>query len=158
MEFLMRFSLLGALLFVPLGACSTIISGTSQEIVVNTNPAGADCSLNRQNLSIAHVNPTPGSATIKKTKYDIEIACKKAGYQDATMFNKSGSDGATLGNIVAGGLIGWGIDSASGADNKYESPVNITLVPIQNPARISENYPAGDQSVSSYVKLGAPRN
>jgi hypothetical protein len=41
--------------------------------------------------------------------------------------NKSSSAGATFGNIVAGGLIGWGVDSATGSDNKYDSPVNITL-------------------------------
>jgi hypothetical protein len=42
----------------------------------------------------------------------------------------SGAAGATFGNIVAGGGIGWAIDSASGADNKYDAPVNVTLVPI----------------------------
>jgi hypothetical protein len=44
--------------------------------------------------------------------------------------------GATFGNIVLGRAIGWAIDSASGADNKYESPVNLTLVPevaLQSP-------------------------
>lgn len=40
--------------------------------------------------------------------------------------------GATFGNIVLGGGIGWAIDSASGADNKYTSPVNITLVPVKD--------------------------
>ncbi len=110
-------------------ACSSVIEGTSQEIVVNTNPAGAACALERQNIAIARIEPTPGAATIKKTKYDIVIRCNKAGYQEATYFNKSGSAGATFGNIVAGGGIGWAVDSASGADNKYDSPVNITLVP-----------------------------
>jgi hypothetical protein len=66
-----------------LSAFSSIIEGTSQEISINTNPPGADCSLDRQGVSIAHVNPTPGTATIKKTKYDITVACKKPGYQDA---------------------------------------------------------------------------
>lgn len=111
-----------------LTGCSSIIEGTSQEIMVNTNPAGADCSLNRQGLSIAHVNPTPGAATIKKTKYDITIVCNKPGFEEATYLNHSGVAGATFGNIVLGGGIGWAIDSAAGADNKYESPVNITLV------------------------------
>jgi len=34
-----------------------------------------------------------------------------------------------FGNIVLGGGIGWAIDSASGADNKYDGVVNVTLVP-----------------------------
>ena len=80
---------------------------------------------------IARVNPTPGAATIKKTKYDITILCDKDGFEQASYMNKSGAAGSTFGNIVAGGVIGWGIDSASGADNKYDSPVNVTLVPKQ---------------------------
>ena len=121
-------------LFV-LSSCSSIIEGTSQEILVNTNPSGANCSLERQGVSIARIDPTPGAATIKKTKHDMTIRCTKKGYQEATHFNKSGSAGATFGNIVAGGGIGWAVDSASGADNKYDSPVNITLVPEEKKSK-----------------------
>lgn len=115
---------------IALSACSSIIEGTSQEITINTTPAGANCTLDRQGISIARINPSPGAATIKKTKYDIIVRCNKDGYQEATYFNKSGSAGATFGNIVAGGGIGWAVDSASGADNKYDTPVNLTLVPV----------------------------
>ena len=125
---MIRMMLVSALALA-VGGCSSIIEGTSQEVTVNTNPAGADCSLERQGISIAHVNPTPGSTTIKKTKYDIMIVCKKDGFEDAKYLDHSGAAGATFGNIVLGGGIGWAIDSASGADNKYDSPVNITLVP-----------------------------
>ncbi len=117
--------LLLATLFV--SGCSTIVEGRSQQIVVNTNPSGATCDLMRQGTSIGRVSPTPGSAYIEKTKHDITVVCNKEGYQTATYMNKSGSAGATFGNIVAGGVVGWGVDSATGADNKYDSPVNITL-------------------------------
>lgn len=117
-----------------LAACSSVIEGTSQEIVINTNPAGANCDLIREGISIARVSPTPGAATIKKTKHDITIKCMMPEYQEATYFNKSAAAGATFGNIILGGGIGWAIDSASGADNKYDSPVNITMVPILAPA------------------------
>ncbi len=108
-------------------ACSTIIEGRSQQITVNTSPADASCQLIRQDLPIATITPTPGSAYVEKTKYDIMIKCNKPGYQQATYLNHSGAAGATFGNIVLGGGIGWAIDSAAGADNKYDSPVNITL-------------------------------
>lgn len=120
--------LISAACIALLSGCSSIIDGTSQEIMVNTNPAGADCALEREGTVIARVNPTPAATTIKKTKHDITIRCNKKGYQEATHINKSGTAGATWGNVVAGGGIGWAVDSASGADNKYESPVNITLV------------------------------
>jgi hypothetical protein len=125
----MRLALATALAMISLTGCSSIIEGTSQEILINTNPSSADCSLNREGVSIARVNPTPGAATIKKTKYDITVVCNKDGFEEATYINHSGTAGATFGNIVAGGLIGWAVDSASGADNKYDSPVNLTMVP-----------------------------
>ena len=112
-----------------LTACSSIIEGTSQEIMVNTTPPEANCALEREGGVIARINPTPGAATVKKTKHDITIRCIKPGYEEATYLNNSAAAGATVGNILLGGGIGWAIDSASGADNKYDSPVNMTLVP-----------------------------
>ncbi len=123
-----------ALLLVMSG-CSTIIEGRSQTIMVNTNPPGASCSLIRKGESLARIESTPGSAYVEKTKYDITVICSKQGYEDASYLNHSGVAGATVGNILAGGLIGWAVDSASGADNKYDSPVNITLPKADNQGR-----------------------
>ena len=78
-------------------------------------------------------------------------------YHKLTYFNKSDAAGATFGNIILGGGIGWAIDSASGADNKYTSPVNVSMVPVtaaapepiySNPPRKTEEakaVPASDQ-------------
>ena len=117
-----------------LASCASIIDGTSQSITINTNPPGAKCDLHRQDtksqdIIIGNVLSTPGSALIEKTKYDIKILCNKEGYQEASYMNRSGSAGSTWGNILLGGGIGWAVDSAKGADNKYDSPVNISLVP-----------------------------
>jgi hypothetical protein len=110
-----------------LSGCSSIISGTSQTVSVNTSPSGANCKFIREGLVIGEINSTPGSVLVKKTKHNINIECTKNGYEKATYFNKSGVEGATFGNIVLGGGIGWAVDSASGADNKYTEVVNITL-------------------------------
>ena len=80
---------------------------------------------------IGRVQNTPGSVLIDKTKYDIWIACVKQGYQQATLYNHSGVAAVTVGNVLAGGFIGWAVDSATGSDNRYDSPVNITLMPVQ---------------------------
>jgi hypothetical protein len=112
---------------VLLSGCSSIIEGRSQQIMVNTNPEGAMCRFERNGGNIGTLGPTPSSIYIEKTKHDITIVCSKPGYYDATYLNHSGAAGATFGNIVLGGFVGWGIDSATGADNKYDSPVNITL-------------------------------
>ncbi|HEU5047178.1 MAG TPA: PEGA domain-containing protein [Rickettsiales bacterium] len=115
-------------------ACSTIIEGKSQQLTINTNPAGAKCTLNRKDTVIGSVDSTPGSVNIEKTKNDIKVICNKEGYQETTYLNHSGIAGATFGNIALGGLIGWGVDSATGADNKYDSPMNITLAPEEKHA------------------------
>lgn len=114
-----------------LAGCSSIVSGTSQTLTINTNPPGADCKLTRNDIVIGRVNPTPGGIVVQKTKHNITVACVKDGYQEATYVNKSGIEGATFGNIVLGGGIGWAIDSASGADNKYDEVMNLTLVPTE---------------------------
>jgi hypothetical protein len=127
-----------------LAGCSTIIEGSSQELTVNTNPPAADCGLYREGAKIAEVANTPGSVKIDKTKHDITVLCVKDGYQQATFLNHSGTAGATLGNIIAGGGIGWAVDSATGSDNKYDSPMNITLVPViaATPAPAPTKLPA----------------
>jgi len=124
-----------------LSGCASIISGTTEEIAINTNPASATCGLYRQGIKIGEIGTTPGSVTVKKTKYDITVVCAKEGYQQATYLNHSGAAGATFGNIVLGGGIGWAIDSASGADNEYDPVVNLTMAPSSSTA-VSSAVPA----------------
>lgn len=113
-----------------LGACSTIIEGRTQQVFVSTNPPGADCGFYRQGLKIATLQNTPGSALVEKTKHDMWIVCVKPGHQQAAYFNHSGVASATVGKLILGGGIGWIVDSATGSDNRYDSPVSITLVPL----------------------------
>jgi hypothetical protein len=116
---------------VLLGACSTIVEGRAQQIAVSTNPAGADCGLYRQNQLIGRIQNTPGSILVEKSKYDIWIACVKQGYQQTSYYNHSGVSKATYGNMLSFGAVGWAIDSATGSDNRYDSPVTITMAPAQ---------------------------
>ncbi|MDB2683142.1 hypothetical protein N9Z27_02705 [Alphaproteobacteria bacterium] len=117
--------LLVSTLFLP--SCASILSGTSQTLTVNTTPEGANCALNRENQVIGRINPTPGSIIVEKTKHDITVECTKAGYLKSSLINESGTAGATAGNIILGGGIGWAVDSARGADNKYQDIVHVNL-------------------------------
>jgi hypothetical protein len=112
------------------GACASIVNGTSQEIAIASNPSGAKCDLVRNKEPLSSV-VTPQTIKIKKTKYDINIACNKDGYQTSTAVLDSKIQDATWGNIILGGGIGWAVDSASGADNKYDKQVTVTLVPAE---------------------------
>lgn len=110
-----------------LGACSTIIEGTSQTIAVSSSPSGAHCEGTRDGTEIFEIDTTPSSVTVQKTKDDILLRCTLRGYQPASQFLHSGIATGTYGNIIAGGLIGWGVDSATGADNEYPASVNVTF-------------------------------
>lgn len=124
--------LLPVAMLVSLTSCASIISGTSQTINVNSTPSGAECDLVRYESSakkesvIASVSKTPGQATIQKTKHDITVKCKKGNMKGESILD-SGSEGATVGNIILGGGIGWAVDSAVGADNKYPENINVPL-------------------------------
>lgn len=119
-----------------LSSCSSITQGTTQDITVNTNPTDASCVLEREGREIGRVHNTPGTVNVSKTKHDITVICDKPGYQTATYINDSGWEsgsgaaGIALDVILTAG-ISSAIDSATGADNRYESPVNVTLLPNQ---------------------------
>ena len=120
-----------ALCALVLPGCAALFSGTSQEISVQTTPSDASCKLVREGATVGEISNTPGTQTISKTKHDLDIECEKAGYLKTTYHNDSGIDSLTYANILGGyfGFIFWAIDSASGADNKYTSPVKISMVP-----------------------------
>lgn len=125
-------------------ACSSIVQGTFQDIVINTNPADATCILEREGIQIAKIDGTPTSVNVKKTKHDITISCSKDGYQTATYINKSGWESASGGAGIALDVfltlgLSSAIDSATGADNKYTSPVNITLLPVETSDAVNAN-------------------
>lgn len=118
-----------SLLTFLLSGCAAVVEGTSQQITINTNPSGAACDVTRQGERIGSLSATPGSVTVQKTKHDITVTCQKKGYETVTYINKSGANVAGTGaSILLTGGIGWAIDSASGADNKYEPVLNLTLV------------------------------
>jgi hypothetical protein len=113
--------------------CATVFEGTSQEITVNTNPPGATCVFTRNGTVVGTIQSTPALLSVQKRKYDIMITCNKAGYAQATYLNHSGVSAAIAGNVAADIILTAGlssiVDSADGADNKYDSAVNITLAP-----------------------------
>ena len=87
----------------------------------------------RQGVAIGTIQNTPALLNVQRRKYDILITCDKPGYQTASYLNHSGLSGAIAGNVAADLILTAGlssiVDSADGADNKYDSAVNVTLAP-----------------------------
>jgi hypothetical protein len=132
----MRIWTYGALaaLSIGLSGCVSVFEGTSQDINVVTNPGGASCVFERQGMNIGTVANTPGTLKVRKSKYDITVKCNKPGFQEAYYLNHSGVDAAIAANVAADLILTAGIssivDSSTGADNKYDSVVNISLIPL----------------------------
>jgi len=130
-----------------LSGCVSVFEGTSQDISVVTNPTGAHCAFKRDDgKDMGSVESTPAKLTVRKSKYDLTITCKKAGYQDAAYVNHSGTSAAIAANIAVDILLTAGIssivDSANGADNKYDSVVNLTMIPLTAAAAAAAPLPA----------------
>ena len=92
--------------------CATIVSGTTQKVSVTSQPSGADAKVD--NITSAK---TPAVFTLER-KNDHTLEISKEGYKTATIMFKKTFNGMTTGNILIGGIIGTGIDAASGSMNK----------------------------------------
>jgi hypothetical protein len=148
-----------ALAAVTLSGCATVFEGTSQDITVVTNPPGASCTFTRQGTNIGNIALTPATLNVPKRKYDIVITCSKPGYSDASYLNHSGVTAVIAANIAADVLLTAGlssiVDSADGADNKYDSAVNMTLLPLPSAATVAPVAPTGTPPSTPANKPGS---
>jgi len=111
-----------------LSGCASIVNGTTQAIAISTPPVnGAQCDLSSSQGQWTVV--TPGVATVARSKSDINIQCHKPGYQTAVGVIPSSFETWTAGNLVFGGVVGLGVDAATGAINEYPSSYQLPMVP-----------------------------
>jgi hypothetical protein len=126
-------------------ACASIIEGTTQKIALTTPPAdGANCTLT--NPEGSWTVTSPGTVKVHKSKRDLSVTCHKDGFQDGTATVQSHFNGATAGNILLGGVIGVGVDAATGANNNYPEKVEVPMAaagaPAPTPASMPTTTPA----------------
>lgn len=108
--------------------CASIVSGTSQHISVDTSPSGASCTIMREGNLIHPEASTPLSLSVKRDKDPLVVTCVKEGYAKTTRLIDADLEVMAVGNIIAGGPIGLGVDAATGALREY--PAN-TIIPMQ---------------------------
>jgi hypothetical protein len=111
-----------------------VTSGTDHTLLVESEPAGATCDLNRSGANIGVVNPTTGSARISKSRHDITVNCEKTDHEPTSSTVTAGFQAATLGNVLVGGVIGLAADLASGAAITYPDNVKVALWPRSFPS------------------------
>lgn len=108
--------------------CASIVNGQNQPVSIDTRMqdrqvAAANCSL-VNDKGTWFVN-TPGSVTVQRSYGDLLITCKKDGVPEGALTVKSSTKPMAFGNILFGGVIGAGVDMATGA--AYDYPALITI-------------------------------
>jgi hypothetical protein len=105
---------------------------------------------------------SPGVASVEKSKEDIQVRCVKPGWQDAAASIPSNFEGWTVGNLLLGGIIGLGVDAATGAINEYPHTFQIPMTPLAasygSPTTVSASSPvmAIIPAANAPVPLGSP--
>lgn len=113
-----------------LSGCATITKGTTQAITLDTPGApGAQCTLVSDGIGTKVVQ-TPATLTLDKSQSAISVTCKKECFQDGVGIIASNTETMTAGNLLVGGVIGLGVDAASGAMNKYNANNQIAMVKL----------------------------
>lgn len=116
-------------------ACATVTRGSSQDFVVESTPSGASVMTSNG----FQCDATPCTFRIpRRPGFDVTVSMD--GYVSQTLTVDSGmSSGggvALAGNVLIGGVIGAGVDAASGALNDLTpNPLHVTLLtPAQHAA------------------------
>ncbi len=96
-----------------LTGCATVIDKATQSVLIDTAPEdGAQCTL--ANSEGVWRVVSPGLAKIRKTQNDLSVDCIKPGVGSGHVVAASHFRGTTAGNVIFGGIVGVGIDAASG--------------------------------------------
>jgi len=134
-----------------LSACATVTRGTRQNYVIETDPPGAQIA-----LSTGQTCTTPCTLRLKR-KSGFTVTATRDGYEPTTANVESrlstGGGAALAGNILIGGLIGGGVDAATGATNDLRpNPLLITMTPIGGAVAAA---PAADTSAEAATDAAA---
>lgn len=143
---------LAVLAFVAnLAGCASIVSGTSQIVSVETHQPsgkvdGASCKL--ENEKGVYYVTTPGTVTVRRAYGDMTVRCEKPGMEAGIASIKSSTKGMAFGNVIFGGVIGAGVDVASGAAYDYPNLFQVMMGQTTNigPATAPATAQAGGQA------------
>lgn len=117
-----------------LGGCATITRGTTDTLVITSEPPNADV-----RLSNGLTCRTPCSLSVDRDE-ELVVTITREGYEpvEATVTPKVAGAGAAgmAGNVVFGGLIGAAVDAGSGAMyDLVPNPLHVKLVPLEEASR-----------------------
>ncbi len=124
-----------AALVLPCIGCASVTRGTTENISISSTPSGATAELSGLDNPTSCVTPC---VVVVKRSADITVTINKDGYEPQVIpltkeIPGSGAAGFA-GNILLGGLVGMGVDAATGAAQDHKpNPVIVTMNPVEQP-------------------------
>lgn len=114
-----------------LGGCASVTRGTTENISIASTPSGAEATISGLEVPTACITPC---AIVAKRSADISISFAKPGFETevVTLTKEVPATGAAgfAGNLLAGGVVGMGVDAVTGAAQDHKpNPVIVTLQP-----------------------------
>ena len=92
--------------------------GTTEEVRIESNPAGAAVVVAKDGANFAECSATPCAVTLKRKSPPFPVTFSKDGCQSQTLsLERDHATGkGVAGNLLGiGGIVGIGVDAASGA-------------------------------------------
>lgn len=110
--------------------CASIVTGHNQPISVETRHNGAmvreaNCKL--ENDKGTWFVTTPGSVTVRRSFGDLHVRCEKDKHEPGILTVKSTTKAMAFGNAIFGGVVGAGVDIATGAAYDYPSLITVEM-------------------------------
>ncbi len=134
-----------------LAGCGTITRGANEDVAIQVTP-------NTAKVTTTLGNVCTGPCVVKAPRNkSFTVTAEAPGYESqvvAVGIHATGAGTAGLaGNLVVGGLIGVGVDAATGAINDHmPNPVIITLQPVgAKPAAPAKPAPARSKAKGTPV-------
>ncbi|MBY0611760.1 MAG: translation initiation factor 2 [Beijerinckiaceae bacterium] len=112
--------------FLALGGCATVTRSTVNQIQITSEPSGAAV-----RTSLSQSCQTPCTLTVNR-KDEFTVSFHLDGYRDQDIAVKTqiASAGAAgfAGNVIAGGIVGMGVDAVTGATlEQVPNPVHAIM-------------------------------
>ena len=116
---------------VMLGGCASVTRGTTENIAISSTPSGVEAVVS--GLEVPTTCTTPCSVVAKRNA-DISITFEKPGYESQVVQLQRDIPGTGAagfaGNLLLGGIVGMGVDAATGAATDHKpNPVIVTMQP-----------------------------
>jgi len=112
---------------VILSGCATVTRGSKDVLEIKTTPAGAQV----QTSNGFSCSSTPCAIKMpRRSEFVVDITSPGCKPMDVNVTHKTADGGAAgvAGNVLVGGIIGLGVDAATGASQDLvPNPVEVTL-------------------------------